>query len=84
MLELTDKGENPVYFGKGALKLSGQISADTEKKLNYTAWCEREPVGRGQVILFADTPLFRGHWDATARVLTNAVLFGSVIDPNVR
>ncbi|MBV9670081.1 MAG: hypothetical protein JOZ43_03915 [Acidobacteriales bacterium] len=84
VLELTDKGENPVYFGRGGLKLSGQISPETEKKLNYTAWCEREPVGKGQVILFADTPLFRGHWDATVRVLTNAVLFGQVVDPNVR
>lgn len=83
-MELSEKGENPVYFGKGELKLSGQITPETEKKLANTAYAIREDMGRGEVILFADTPLFRGHWDGTARLLMNAVFFGDVRDPNVR
>ena len=44
----------------------------------------RERVGAGHVVLFADNPTFRGHWDATARMLLNAIFFGHVVDPNVR
>ena len=84
ILELTSKGENPAYFAKDSLKLSGFISPENEKKLSLTAYALRERVGSGHVVLFADNPTFRGHWDATARLLLNAIFFGHVVDPNVR
>jgi Zinc carboxypeptidase len=84
ILELTAKGENPAYFAKDTIKLSGFISPENEKKLSLTAYALRERVGSGHVVLFADNPSFRGHWDATARILLNAIFFGQVADPNVR
>jgi hypothetical protein len=84
ILELTAKGENPAYFVKDNMKLSGFISPENEKKLSLTAYALRERVGSGHVVLFADNPTFRGHWDATARMLVNAIFFGHVVDPNVR
>jgi Zinc carboxypeptidase len=84
ILELTAKGENPAYFVKDNMKLSGFISPENEKKLSLTAYALRERIGAGHVVLFADNPTFRGHWDATARMLANAIFFGHVVDPNVR
>lgn len=36
----------------------------------------REPLGRGQVILFANPPAFRGASLATTRLLLNAMVYG--------
>jgi hypothetical protein len=35
-----------------------------------------ESVGRGQVIAFADDPTFRGYTLGTARLLSNALVYG--------
>jgi hypothetical protein len=80
---LTEKGENPVYFPKEGIKLSGYISPENEKKLSQTAYEVRERNGRGYVVLFADSPVFRGFWDGSARLLVNAVFFGNVSDPRL-
>jgi len=84
ILELTAKGENPVYFPKTGVKLSGFVTPENEKKLAHTAYVIRERVGRGNVVLFADSPVFRGFSDATSRLLLNAILFGHVHDPNLQ
>jgi hypothetical protein len=84
ILELTAKGENPAYFPKDAIKVSGFITPENEKKLAQTAYIVRERVGRGTAVLFADTPVFRGFSDGTARLLLNAIFFGTVVDPNVQ
>jgi Zinc carboxypeptidase len=84
ILELTAKGENPAYFPKENSKLSGFISPENEKRLGLTAYMLRERIGSGHVVLFAENPAFRGHWDATSRLLVNAIFFGNVVDPNVR
>ena len=81
ILALTADGENVAYFPADNLKLSGFLSPENEKKLAQTAYLLREAKGRGQVILFADMPVFRGFWDSTARLLENAVLFGNVTQP---
>lgn len=83
ILELSAKGENPGYFGDGSLKVSGFLTPDNEKKLVHTAYLVRERVGRGAVVLFADTPVFRGFSDGTTRLLLNAIFFGNVVDPNI-
>ncbi len=81
ILELSENGENIAYFPKEKIKLSGFLMPENEKKLAQTAYLVREPQGQGFVILFADTPVFRGFWDSTARLLVNAVFFGGVSNP---
>ncbi len=81
ILELSDSGENVAYFPKEKIKLSGFLMPENEKKLAQTAYLVRERQGQGFVILFADTPVFRGFWDSTARLLVNAVFFGGVSNP---
>jgi hypothetical protein len=83
ILELSAKGENPGYFGKDNLKVSGFITPENEKKVTNTAYMIRERVGRGSVVMFADTPVFRGFSDGTTRLLLNAIFFGNVVDPNI-
>ncbi|MEO6119813.1 MAG: hypothetical protein ABIP12_03915, partial [Terriglobales bacterium] len=83
ILELTDKGDNVAYFPKEGVKLSGFITPENEKKLGHTAYAIRERQGRGFVVLFADNPVFRGFWDATDRLLLNAIYFGRVTIPGV-
>ena len=36
-----------------------------------------ENAGQGKVVLFADDPLFRGFWRRPARLVTNALLYGT-------
>ncbi len=81
ILELSAKGENVAYFPKEKIKVSGFLTPENEKKLAQTAYLIRERQGQGFVILFADTPVFRGFWDSTARLLTNAVFFGAISNP---
>ncbi|HSC77699.1 MAG TPA: hypothetical protein VLB32_03970, partial [Candidatus Acidoferrales bacterium] len=81
ILELSENGENVAYFPEEKIKLSGFLMPENEKKLAQTAYLVRERQGQGFVILFADTPVFRGFWDSTARLLVNAVFFGSVSNP---
>jgi hypothetical protein len=83
LLELTGKGENVAYFPKDNIKLSGYLTPENEKKMAQTAYLVRERQGRGFVILFADTPVFRGFWDGSTRLLLNAVFFGNITDPNI-
>lgn len=82
ILALTEKGENPIYYPKGSVKLSGFITEENEKKLPLTAWVVRERIGRGHVVLFSGSPLFRGFFKGSARVLLNAIYFGNVTNPN--
>jgi hypothetical protein len=36
-------------------------------------------MGQGRAILFADDPNFRGAWQGTNKMLSNALFFGSLI-----
>lgn len=83
ILTLTDKGENAIYFAKGSVRLAGFITEDNEKRLPLTAWAVRERIGRGHIILFAGSPLFRGFFRGSARALLNAIYFGNVTNPNL-
>lgn len=59
--------------------LNGYISPGHLKDLKGSASILVTPAGRGNVILFAEDPLFRGIWDVTSRTFVNAVLFGNNI-----
>jgi len=41
-----------------------------------TAYITRESMGKGQVILIAGEPIFRGYCHGTERLLINAILYG--------
>jgi len=70
------KGDNPVAFVGEGLVLSGFVWPTTEEQLQKTVWAASERQGRGNVVMMADDPLYRGFWRGTARLLTNAILFG--------
>ncbi len=58
------------------LHLGGLLWPEAAGRLARTAYVTREAVGRGQVILFADDPNFRGYFWGTSRLFLNAVLLG--------
>jgi hypothetical protein len=58
------------------LRLSGLLWPEASARLASSAYLTREPVGSGQVILFASSPLFRAATTGTARLFQNAVVFG--------
>ena len=78
LLTPSEKGDNPVAFVGSDLTLAGFTwPGNTEKLLRGSVWTAVESVGSGKVILFAENPLFRGFWRGTAKLVTNAVLFGT-------
>lgn len=58
------------------LRMSGLLWPEAAHRLANAAWVTREPLGRGQVILFASPPAFRGATAGTARILMNAIVYG--------
>ncbi|RME94157.1 MAG: peptidase [Verrucomicrobia bacterium] len=58
------------------LRLSGLLWPEAAHRLANAAWCTRERFGRGQIILFATPPAFRGTARATDRILLNAIVYG--------
>jgi hypothetical protein len=70
-------GANPVAFVGDRTRLSGFAWPSTERLLKGTVWAAVESHGRGNVVLLGDDPLFRAFWRGTARLVTNAMLFGT-------
>ncbi len=58
------------------LRLSGLLWPEATHRLANAAWVTREPLGRGQIILFASPPAFRGAARGSMRVLLNAMVCG--------
>jgi hypothetical protein len=58
------------------LHLGGLLWPEAAGRLAHTAYVTREQVGRGQVILFLNSPEIRGWTRATRRLLLNAILYG--------
>jgi hypothetical protein len=77
-LEPSEAGGNPVAFVGDDLLLSGWAWPDhTERLLKGTVWAATERQGRGTVVMISGDPLFRGFWRGPAKLLTNAMLFGT-------
>jgi len=70
-------GANPVAFVAERPLLSGWVWPDTERLIARTTWAAVEPLGRGNVVVFAEDPLYRAFWRGTGRLVTNAMLFGT-------
>ncbi len=58
------------------LRLCGLLWPEAAMRMGDSAYVTRERVGRGQVILFAQEPDYRGTWHGTRRLFLNAVLLG--------
>lgn len=58
------------------LRLAGLLWPEASQRLANSAFVTRESHGSGQIILFASDPLFRAATLGTARVFTNAVVYG--------
>ena len=58
------------------LRLGGLVWPEARSRIADSAWLTVESRGRGQVILFAAMPAFRGYHAATARLFANAVVLG--------
>jgi len=78
VLKPSERGDNPVSFvGETTLLAGFAWPNNTERLLAGAVWAATERHGRGNVVMFADDILFRGFWRGPARLLTNAILFGT-------
>lgn len=69
--------QTPARLGeRGNVRLSGLLWPEAENRLAETPWATREAIGRGQIILFATQPNFRGYFHDSERLLLNSVFFG--------
>lgn len=58
------------------IRLSGLVWPEARSRWARTAYLTREGLGKGQVILFANDPYFRGYFHGSKRLLANALLLG--------
>jgi hypothetical protein len=69
--------QTPARFADAAhLRLSGLLWPEARERWASTTYATRERKGRGQIILFADDPLFRAFFHGTGRMLLNALVLG--------
>lgn len=67
----------PARLARGKqLRLSGLLWPEARDRLAEAAWATRESLGRGQIILFASLPTFRGYFHGSERLLLNALYLG--------
>lgn len=59
------------------LRMSGLLWPEASQRLANSAYLTRERKGKGQIILFAGQPSFRGSTMASNRLLLNALVYGS-------
>jgi hypothetical protein len=62
--------------GPDKMRLSGLLWPEARERWANTAYCTRESMGKGQLILFADEPFFRAYFHGTRRLLENAIVLG--------
>jgi hypothetical protein len=72
------------FFDRGFVRRSRPVALrletwpnHTERLLQGTVWAATERQGRGNVVMISGDLLFRGFWRGPAKLLTNAMLFGS-------
>ncbi|MFO7768164.1 MAG: M14 family zinc carboxypeptidase [bacterium] len=72
---LTERGVNVAVFSRDPL-LSGYAAEGAPEEVSRKAWLIVESVGRGQVVLFADDPLYRMFVEGMHQLVLNAVILG--------
>ena len=58
------------------LRMSGLLWPEAAHRLANAAYATQEKLGKGQIILFADDPAFRGAALGSARLFANALVYG--------
>jgi len=58
------------------IRLAGLVWPEARERWGKSAWLTRESKGKGQIILFATLPNFRGYFHGAERVLLNAMFLG--------
>ena len=58
------------------VRMSGLVWPEAAQRIANSAYLTREQVGKGQIILFAGEPNFRGSTRGTNRVWLNAIVYG--------
>jgi hypothetical protein len=72
-----DRGRNVGrYAPLDDLVLSGLVWKELQPQLASKAFLVQQPVGRGQVVAFAEDPNYRAYTEATMLLFMNAVLLG--------
>lgn len=72
-----DNGTNVGRYGASeGLVLSGIVWDEAQPQLASKAFLIHQPVGRGQVVAFAEDPNYRAYSEATQLLFINAVLLG--------
>lgn len=72
-----DSVRTAVRFDRSAgLRLSGLLWPEARARIAHSAYLTTERVGRGQVVLFAFEPVYRGLTRGTGRLFSNAVIYG--------
>ncbi|MEX2182387.1 MAG: M14 family zinc carboxypeptidase [Gemmatimonadaceae bacterium] len=73
-----DGGNVAVFPTTGTLRRGGWVFPNnTERLLKGSVFVAQERVGRGNVVMFTNDPMFRGWWRALDRMVLNAVLLGT-------
>jgi hypothetical protein len=62
---------------KGDKQLGGYLTKANQKLLKDATVIAFDNVGAGTVVLFSESPTYRGYWLSTGRILTNALFFGN-------
>lgn len=69
--------ETPARFAAAdSLRVAGLLWPEARERWARTAYATREGKGKGQIILFAGEPHFRGYSLGSRRMLLNAILLG--------
>jgi hypothetical protein len=73
---VTERGVNVAVFAEESL-LSGYAPPDFQEELSKKAWLLVEGVGRGQAVLFADSPFYRMFLESEHQLVLNAIVLGT-------
>ncbi len=74
-----DRGTNVgIYSTLTSLIASGIVWEDARAQLASKAYLIHQPVGRGQIIAFAEDPNYRAYAEGTQLLFVNAVVLGAV------
>ena len=76
LVPVSHKVDNIVTIAKENPLVAGVAWPESIDRLKGSVYLVSEPVGRGQVITFADDPDFRLFWRGTLPLFLNAVLYG--------
>ena len=69
---------------KGDKQIGGYLTKQNQKLLKDATVIAFDNVGAGTVVLFSESPTYRGYWLSTGRILANALFFGNNVSGSSR